>query len=123
MRLLLALPLLISCAACSSRSEAAWNEPGLLSPNGRAKARVQHGDGVSLVATQVFLTLDRGRCGAGSVSTSDAKADIALSWRDSMTLEVSVPDTLQLAPAPASRTLNHRVQCFDHIVDVVVKRR
>jgi hypothetical protein len=116
------LAVLILGVACS-QSAAEWNKPGLLSPDGRAKARVAHGDGVTLVASQVFITLDRGRCGAGSVSSSDTRADIALSWRDSMTLEVSVPDTLHLDPAPASRTLGHRVQCHDHVVDVVVRRR
>jgi len=109
----------IGALACASENLADWNQPGLLSPNGRAKARVMQMDSVS----QVWISFDRGRCGGGSVSTLRPNADIGLSWRDSMTLEVSVPVDLALQPAPASSQLDHRVQCYGDVVNVTVHRR
>jgi len=108
-------------SACSSENLADWNEPGVLSPDGRAKARLIHID--DSPSSQVYVSFDHGRCGAGSISAAGAHPDVTLSWRDSTTLEVSAPADLPLEPAPASRELEHRVQCFDHIVQVVVRRR
>ena len=112
------LSVAVACA-CTSENLADWNQSGIVSPDGRAKARLSRIDSLS----QVFVSFDRGRCGGGSVSTTDVNPDLRLSWRDDTTLEVSAPAAVSLQPAPASRTLNHRVQCLDHSVDVVVSRR
>ena len=107
--------------ACSSENLADWNQPGVLSPDGTAKARVVHIEGST--SSQVYISFDRGRCGAGSISAPGPDPDLTLSWRDSATLEVSAPAGLFLDPAPASHELEHRVQCHDRIVQVVVRRR
>jgi hypothetical protein len=108
-------------AACSSENFADWNEPGVLSPDGRAKARLLHIDGSP--SSQVYISFDRGRCGGGSISAAGRNPDVTLSWQDATTLEISAAADLALEPAPASRELEHRVQCYDHVVDVVVRRR
>jgi hypothetical protein len=119
-RWLLASTLAIAFA-CSSENLADWNQPGVLSPDGNAKARVVHIEGSP--SSQVYISFDRGRCGAASISAPGADPDITLSWRDSSTLEVSAPSDLALQLSPASRTLDHPVQCYDHSVQVVVRRR
>jgi hypothetical protein len=116
------LPVALCIAsACSSENLAGWNAPGLLSPDGRAKARVMHIEGSP--SAQVYISFDQGRCGAGSISAPGPNPDITLSWRDTTTLEVSAPAGLALEPAPASRELEHQVQCYDQVVQVVVRRR
>jgi hypothetical protein len=119
-RWLLASSLVIAFA-CSSENLADWNQPGVLSPDGNAKARLIHIEGSP--SSQVYISFDRGRCGAGSISTPGLDPDITLSWRDSSTLEVSASSDLALQPAPASRTLEHQVQCYERSVQVVVRRR
>jgi len=115
---------LLICAitvACSVENLADWNEPGVLSPDGTAKARLMHLPGST--SSQVYITFDRGACGAGSVSAPGAAPDIKLTWRSSRTLEVVAPREVRLMPAPASRGLDHRVKCRNRVVDVVVVRR
>lgn len=107
--------------ACSSENLADWNQPGVVSPDGKAKARLVHIEGSP--SSQVYISFDRGKCGAGSISAPGRDPDITLSWRDSSTLEVSAPSGLALQPAPASRSLEHRVECFNRSVQVVVHRR
>jgi hypothetical protein len=111
---------LIFSAACSTENLADWNQPGVLSPDGNAKARV-----LSMSGTyQVYISFDRGSCGAGSVSARSAAAsDLQLAWRDPHTLEVSAPHSLKLDTAPGSHNLNHRVQCRERVVRVEVVRR
>lgn len=107
--------------ACSSENLADWNQPGVVSPNGAAKARLMHTPGAS--SSQIYLTFDRGACGAGSISASGAAPPLKLFWRNATTLEVSAPHALHLQPAPAAQALNHTIKCGDRIVDVVVVRR
>src|SRR5262245_29425641 len=49
--------------------------------------------------------------------------DITLAWVGPTTLESSAPSDLPLEPEPASRRLDHHVQCRDHLVQVIVRRR
>ena len=107
--------------SCAARNPDDWNQPGALSPDGRAKARVIHIEGSS--SSQILLSFDGGRCGGGSISAAGSTPDLELSWRDTSTLEVGAPESLQLEPAPSSRTLDHTVQCLDKIVRVVTRRR
>jgi hypothetical protein len=117
---LLAAAGLIFCTACSTGNTADWNQPGVLSPDGTAKARLLDMSG----AYQLCISFDRGSCGAGSISARGAAAsDLKLAWRDSGTLEVSAPHGLKLDAAPAAGGLNHRVQCGDRLVQVEVVRR
>jgi hypothetical protein len=119
MRIVSAMTIVVLAAGCASENVAERSDRGLISPNGRASARVTQIANV----TQVFIAFDGGRCGSGSVSTLTPNPDIVLSWRDSTTLVVSVPKQLALMPAPAERQLDHRAQCSSDVVDVVVRGR
>jgi hypothetical protein len=111
---------LILSAACSTGNPADWNQPGALSPDGTAKARLLDMAG----AYQVYISFDRGSCGAGSFSARDAlPSDIKLAWRNSETLEASVPHGLKLDTPPGATSVVHRVQCRDRVVRVELVRR
>jgi hypothetical protein len=116
-------PILISIAfAAACGNVADWNAPGIVSPGGWAKARVMELDSGDAGSSQLYISFDKGRCGAGSISATGVGLDMRLAWLDDHTLQVSVPKDLALSPAPASRTLSHRVQCLSRKVDVVVVR-
>jgi hypothetical protein len=66
--------LAVAALTCGAENLEEWNQPGVLSPNGQAKARLIKIDTV----TQVFISFNRGRCGGGSVSTNSPDPDIAL---------------------------------------------
>ena len=115
---LVAAALTVGALACAAENLADWNQPGEISPGGWAKARLIQVDSL----TQVYISFDRGRCGSGSVPTFRAHPRIALTWRDSVTLEVAVPPDLPLQPAPGSHELDHRVQCYARFVNVTIRR-
>lgn len=121
MRLLIA-SLLTLALACSPRSHPAPGLSGLLSPDGRASARLMRLD-AGTPSTQVLVSMDQGRCSGGSVSSTDSNPDLRLSWLDATTLEVSAPAWVALDPAPASKDLDHSIQCDSQVINVRVRRR
>jgi len=58
------LGLMVVALSCSPRSQAERDTTDLLSPDGRARARLVRID-VGTPVTQVFISMDRGQCGAG----------------------------------------------------------
>ena len=114
---------LLSLLGCPSGNSAEWNMPGVLSPEGWAKARVVEFDfGPGERHSQVLISFDGGVCGSGSVSADGIDLGLQLAWVDATTLEVAHPADVALEPAPAARELPSRHQCGDRVVWVQSRR-
>ena len=107
----------VVAVGCSSENLADWNEPGELSPEGWAKARILELDFEGATPhSQVWVTFDRGRCGAGSYSTSGVGLNLELRWRDPTTLEVLHPAGMQFDSSASGAQL----QCLSRKVRVIL---
>ncbi|MCP4004911.1 MAG: hypothetical protein GY725_12020 [bacterium] len=110
----------VVAVSCSSENLADWNEPGVLSPEGWAKARVLEFElDHDPPHSQVYVTFDRGKCGGGSYSASGVGLDLTLQWLDAETLEVSHPAHVQFDSIPSGAQL----QCLNRKVRVVLAPR
>ena len=89
----------------------------LVSPAGWCVASVVVFDDPAAVAnTQVLLSFDGGRCGAGAVSFTGSDVPVQLHWTDATTLEVRYPQGATFSRNASGEFL----QCFDRTVHVVL---
>ncbi len=117
-----ALILLIafSCSEQSSDPREPHEVSRAASPAGWCVASIVEFDhGPDNQNTQVLLSFDDDRCGAGAVATDGLNAGLELRWLDDTTLEVRHPK----GSTPRRNPSGEIIQCLDRKVRVVLASR
>jgi len=111
----------ISLVGCGSRAAPhleAGESPHVPSPSGWCEAYVVEFDnGPNAQETQVMLSFDGGRGGAGAVTAPGLGLGLVLRWLDPTTLEVQHPKEIQLTYGASGEWL----QFWAHKVHVVLR--